>query len=480
MAQLVKTLYWSNSNQQLTWTQNFSATVTAYLWGAGGGAGYGNQPQAIIGGSGSGGGFSALTFTVDPGDTITVSVGGGGAGAVDYSIGIPGPAYIPANLQGYYGGYGSAAGSPGSPQGRPGGGGGGGGATVLLRNSSVIAVAPGGAGGGGGNRAGNGQNAPGFQATALGPLGQPAGGNAIRPSNAFDSGSGGGGGGVGGGAAGPTVQSPSGSQAPGLAGAYGSGLGDYTVFATGVDAAENTNSYYTGNLGRGGTGIVPNTQKALSGSPGLAVLVFQMGGGTWVNQGGFQPVSQTYVHANGIWNAVKTTWIKDNGIWKPTQGTGAVEFVGTAGFYGGPPSSTFISVIDECSRSADEIQFSWDRWLQRYPGSIFNLLQPDSRPSRLKIPPNYNSTRGFGPFEVNRDNGSQNLASNWFNICNLGVLSPGSLVYYSIDNSGSMTTSTVQASLNLFLQNCQAANLAAISVKMDGENWVQAFVDMPL
>lgn len=76
--------------QTLTWpAAGYSQTVTAYLWGAGGGAG-GNESNNL-GGAGTGGGYVQTSFTVNPGDVVEITVGSGGwsgrasNSAVDYT-----------------------------------------------------------------------------------------------------------------------------------------------------------------------------------------------------------------------------------------------------------------------------------------------------------------------------------------------------------------------------------------------------------
>lgn len=59
------------------------SSITASVWGAGGG-GYsdaGDSRSSAGGGGGGGGGFRTGTFAVTPGQTITIVVGAGGAGA---------------------------------------------------------------------------------------------------------------------------------------------------------------------------------------------------------------------------------------------------------------------------------------------------------------------------------------------------------------------------------------------------------------
>ena len=476
MSQL-KTLLYTDTNQELIWRSSLPVTVTAHMWGGGGGSGWGSAISGVRGGSGSGAGYSRLSFVVNPNDVITVSIGGGGSSAAFYSIGQPGF----SNLGGYYGGFGSssafAIGNTSSEDG--GGGGGGGGATVLLLNSTVVAVAPGGGGGGGGYfpdvlAIRNGQDAPGSQAVALGPLVGPAGGNGI---NTTPGGNGGGGGGYRGGAAGPPGGGSGLLSTRGFAGAYGQGLGDVVVLPTSINAAENTNPIYVSGYGQGGLGL-SGQKLGNPGSPGLMVLEFQMGAGTWVNQNGFKQVNQTYVHHNGVWNPVKTTWIKQSDIWTPILGSASTEFVKTNTLFGGPPqtTATFISVL--AIAKAPFLNNNWNTWVQAWPLSNFYLLQVGvSGPWSLSTPPGFTSNRGNGPITVLRDGGDPNLTSDWFDLCNLSALAPGSIVYYSIDNSTNMRKPpAVPQSTALFLRRCNDAGLLAIPVPMIDQDWVLNFL----
>ena len=81
----------------------------------------------------------------------------------------------------------------------------------------------------------------------------------------------------------------------------------------------------------------------------------------------------------------------------------------------------------------------------------------------------------FGPIGVSRDGGNASLASDWYTICGLDSLPDGSKVALFIDNSGSMTTNTVRASYNLFLQKLAERNMDIIVVENGSENWVVSF-----
>jgi hypothetical protein len=144
-----------------------------------------------------------------------------------------------------------------------------------------------------------------------------------------------------------------------------------------------------------------------------------------------------------------------------------------------PDSSniTCISVIDECSRSESEVRTDWLNFRNGYPNRPFYALQPGgSSRGSLKEPAEYqNDSNAFGPVQVNRDNNNSADASNWFNICNLGSLPTGSSIALSIDNSGSMTDSTVQASIDLLYSDCASANININRLSMSAERWILPF-----
>ena len=85
----------------------------------------------------------------------------------------------------------------------------------------------------------------------------------------------------------------------------------------------------------------------------------------------------------------------------------------------------------------------------------------------------------FGPVRVNRDGGNTASASDWYTICNLDKVPDGSKVALFIDNSGSMTTSTVQASYDLLVSKLNARGITFITVENTSEDWISSF-DTPL
>ena len=139
-------------------------------------------------------------------------------------------------------------------------------------------------------------------------------------------------------------------------------------------------------------------------------------------------------------------------------------------------SAVVITVIDESSISAAEIEFDWNNFRTHYPNRRFCLLRPEEylNGNDIKVPPNFvGSFRALGPIDVNRDSGDAERASDWFTLCGLDALRPGSVVGLAIDNSGSMAPADVQASIDLFLLKASAAGLIVDYRLMPNENWAR-------
>lgn len=459
MSKEIRALGFTNSLQQLIWNGNNNTPVIAYLWAAGGGGG-GNDSGS--GGAGSGGGFTQHNFVLNAGDVIEVAVGGrGGAGASRQgsAAGGGGGASYFTNSVGYYGGNGGSAG----PVGSSGGGGGGGGSTVLLLNGTVISAAGGGGGGGGGGNVGarNGDDAPGGQ----GQSGTANNGGAGTTKTGDGGGGGGGGGGVFGGLGGGVRSGDQGA----FAGANGLTSAP-AQNSQGQTPGGQSNEYYRGSAGSGG-GIAAN------GTAGYAVFEFDISGVFIHHEQSFQG-AETFVKVDGTWQPVEVTWIRSDGVWQPVVGSYAPEFVKISGNYG-IPSKVCIGVCDENDATAQSTMNSnWNTFLSRFPGSELYSLQPGG-PSRggMRVPPNFTSSgRGFGPVAVNRDGGNAGQASDWFVICGLGSRPAGSLVEFAIDESGSMRSSTVAASINLLQSKCAQAGLLLVQKSMSRENWIAPFI----
>lgn len=144
-----------------------------------------------------------------------------------------------------------------------------------------------------------------------------------------------------------------------------------------------------------------------------------------------------------------------------------------------------ISVIDEAQNGTPQSTYdaTWTEFRNAYPEREFWLLQPGG-PSRgtLKVPTAYtNDPIANGPIAVNRDNGNDGQASDWFNICDLGNELAGTVISVFIDTSGSMRLSTVQASYDKFYEDCAAANIDVVfDTQSGGERWIQPHIkDIP-
>ena len=81
----------------------------------------------------------------------------------------------------------------------------------------------------------------------------------------------------------------------------------------------------------------------------------------------------------------------------------------------------------------------------------------------------------FGPIHINRDNGNSANASDIYSICNLDQLADGSDVALFVDNSGSMTTATIQAAYDSLIAQLNARNMSVIVVTNASEDWISDF-----
>ena len=138
---------------------------------------------------------------------------------------------------------------------------------------------------------------------------------------------------------------------------------------------------------------------------------------------------------------------------------------------------TCIAVIDEVSPTPATIQSSYDKFRLNCPDSYLYLLQPKtSSQGTIFVPNGWSSSAGdFGPIVVNRDSGNQNLISDWYALATLDRIPNNSTVQLFIDNSGSMTTNTVQASYNYFKSRCQERGIKIVLYTNQQENWIAPF-----
>ena len=286
-------------------------SVTAHVWGAGGGGG--GMDAGSQGGLGSPGMYNTHTFIVERNQQIEVIVGRHGAGGGSNAGGSPGgsgglsrTAITGENAYSFNGGDGTAAGpSPSS-----GGGGGGGGASAILVDNSPVVVAGGGGGGGGAGNDGNGpyarrdatitNNTTGNTPSDYrGQNGQSKGGDG--------GGAGGGGGGYPGGRGGAVVS----GDASGYAGQTGGNL-PTTNPLTGEGTQYYQNGYATGGQRGGGNGQPGRVVIEITPLGTSAIKLF----GTW------RSVDETFVKVNGTWRSVDETFVKVDGTWRTVESAG--------------------------------------------------------------------------------------------------------------------------------------------------------------
>lgn len=135
-----------------------------------------------------------------------------------------------------------------------------------------------------------------------------------------------------------------------------------------------------------------------------------------------------------------------------------------------------ISVIDEAQNGTPQSTYdaAWTTFRNNYPEREFWLLQPGRPNFTLKVPTAYtNDPIANGPIQVARDDGVVANASDWFNICDLGNEPSGSVISVFIDTSGSMRLSTVQASYDKFIVDCENAGIDIVfDTQSGGERWI--------
>jgi hypothetical protein len=139
-----------------------------------------------------------------------------------------------------------------------------------------------------------------------------------------------------------------------------------------------------------------------------------------------------------------------------------------------------VGVIDESSAGATQIRNDWLAFRAAWPNRKFYLLQPGGpTQGSLEEPQEFrDDPLAFGPIAVNRDNGQLTLASDWFTICDLNNVPAGSVVALSVDDSGSMTRSTVAGSLALLATKCDEFGVAYVERSMgSAERWSVTFND---
>ena len=81
----------------------------------------------------------------------------------------------------------------------------------------------------------------------------------------------------------------------------------------------------------------------------------------------------------------------------------------------------------------------------------------------------------FGPMQVNRDEGVALSASDWYTLCDLERIPDGSKVAIFIDESGSMTMSTIAASYQQLSDKLTEREITFITVTNSNEDWITPF-----
>ena len=82
----------------------------------------------------------------------------------------------------------------------------------------------------------------------------------------------------------------------------------------------------------------------------------------------------------------------------------------------------------------------------------------------------------FGPVLVTRDGGNTENATDYYELCNIDSLPENSKIALFIDNSGSMTTATIQASYDLLVSKLNEKNITIITVENGAEDWITPFL----
>jgi Dictyostelium (slime mold) repeat len=140
-----------------------------------------------------------------------------------------------------------------------------------------------------------------------------------------------------------------------------------------------------------------------------------------------------------------------------------------------------ISVIDESDNFSDaDINLKWATFRANFPDRPFCLLQPlNPSYSRIFKPtnPDFLTDPRVVFAVVNRDNGDPNLASDWLGACGYSTLAINGVDFIGlfVDESGSMTRATVQASLDKLDLDLAAASLTYCSVFNGSEDWITPF-----
>ncbi len=132
-----------------------------------------------------------------------------------------------------------------------------------------------------------------------------------------------------------------------------------------------------------------------------------------------------------------------------------------------------IGVIDETSPSQSQYNTDWANFRTAWPNRPFWLMSVARGGSwgYNKIPQNMSSYPN--PLTEHR---VPRWGGDWFTLAGLSQYPQGSTVALFVDNSGSMTVSTVAQAISMFEQKCSAAGINIIRVYNPQERYVEPFI----
>ena len=155
-----------------------------------------------------------------------------------------------------------------------------------------------------------------------------------------------------------------------------------------------------------------------------------------------------------------------------------------------------VSVIDEDS-SFGSPNTKWNNFRSSYPNRCFHLLGPGIGVGNNGLKTGQLSYNGVSwadevtagtafRYMVNRDFANTPNRSDWWDLIGADVLPSGAKIALCIDNSGSMTVGTVQASVNYFVEQATAAGVTIFAPSggtttynctgMSSEDWITGHI----
>ena len=133
-------------------------------------------------------------------------------------------------------------------------------------------------------------------------------------------------------------------------------------------------------------------------------------------------------------------------------------------------SGNFTIIRDGLTEGTEKIKFK----IENNEGDIIGYTDEVTIVDSSITGKNF-ANKTFGPISVNRDSGNVANISEYYDICNIDSIPDGSEIAIFIDNSGSMTTSTVQASYDKLIQRLNARNITVTTVTNNNEDWITPF-----